>query len=152
MAFTTTTKTNGLPWAWTVLEIGGRWGGLCQLQGAQGPGEVEGRKDFWMAFATSTSSLSPTNFKRMFWNCEFPSRGRNWWRILLKRLVPVSALSRAKSTNDSSPVKALYWSKTGGSYANCCCKDMRATATEFEAEVRLSFLRWPWSSLTVTST
>ena len=60
-----------------------------------GPHEAEGCRDFWIAFATSTSSLSPTNFNKMLWNYGLPRWGRHWRRIVLKRLVLACALSRA---------------------------------------------------------
>ena len=68
-----------------------------------GQHEAEGRRDFGIAFAISTSSLSPINFNRTLWNCGLPRRGWHWRRIVQDRLVQASALSRAKSTNDSSP-------------------------------------------------
>ena len=71
-----------------------------------GPHEAQGRRDFWIAFATP-SSLSPTNFNKILWNCGLPRRGRHWRRIVLERLVLASALSRVKSTNDSNTARAL---------------------------------------------
>ena len=123
----------------------------CLGRGTWGHNEADGRRDFWKAFATSTPSLSPTNLRRILWKCGLARRRQHWQRLMLKHLVFSSALSRAKSTKDSSPARALYGSNTGGGGASSCCSDMRATTTELEAEDLLSSSNWFWSSLMVIS-